>query len=62
MPHLFYFSMGQGPSTHPSGSSPEEKAVEYGPHALARLGGNVRSLSNRIREQSIAIAKVAITF
>ena len=48
MPHLFDFSTGQGPSTHPSGFSPEEKAVEYGPHGLARLGGNVQSLSNRI--------------
>jgi hypothetical protein len=48
MPHLFYFSTGQGPSTHPSGFSPEEKAVEYGPHGLVRLGGNVQFLSNRI--------------
>ena len=48
MPHLFYFSTGQGPWTHPSGFSPEEKAVEYEPHGLARLGGNVPSLTNRI--------------
>jgi hypothetical protein len=48
MPHLFYFSMVRGPSTNPSGFSPEEKAVEQEPRSLARLGGNVRSLTNRI--------------